>query len=415
MNAASSVAKTTGRSAITVLVVAFWIFCGREYQAHLAAVRGDEAGLRESVETDPHDALHRYWYGRYLLMERHQPQEASTQFQAGLAANPHVADMWFNLALAQMVMGNTSEVRGHLQRGVAAEPYNPQSLLTAANGYLVAGDSETAFHWFRKVVEADPAQVDAVLDQAWRSTRDLNSVLGKALPDSPLARERLFRYLVQNEDWNGAQALWPRMAAATDAPDPLSVQNLLRHLMQSDPAAAAAAWGQAQHMVTGWERYSEAGNMISNPGFELPASGVPFDWRLDGAAGVTASLDTGSAHGGSQSLRVDANATNVALLGTSQAVLVEAGKTYELTYYVATDALLSASPPMVTVEDASGNIRLAASPEFPEKTSWVRQSLRFSVPEGMSLVNLRLRRSVPETRIKGTLWLDDFHLVEVKP
>jgi tetratricopeptide (TPR) repeat protein len=415
LNAASSVTKTAGRSAVTVLVVTIWILCAREYQAHWVAVRGDEAGLREAVQTDPHDALHRYWYGRYLLIERHQPQEAIAQFQAGLDANPHVADMWFNLALAQLVMGRTAEVRDSLQRGIDSEPYNTQSLLSAANGYLVAGETGVALGWFHKVVEADPSQADAVLDQTWRSTRDLNSVLGKALPDSPEVRTRLFRYLAQNEDWTAAEELWPWLATQGDAPEASVVQSFLRHLMQRDPAAAAAAWAQAQHMVVGWNHYTEPGNLISNPGFESPVSGVPFDWRLDGAPGVTASLDTSSVHGGSQSLRLDANATNLAALGPSQLILVEPGKTYELTYYVATSSLLSASPPMITIEDAAGSLRLAASPEFPEKTPWVQHSLRFSIPAGVSVVALRLGRSTPETRIKGTLWLDDFHLAEVRP
>ena len=415
MNAASPFARITGRSVVTVLLVAFWVLCAREYQAHWAAVRGDEAGLRQSVEADPHDALHRYWYGRYLLMERHQPQDAIAQFESGLRSNPRVADMWFNLALAQLVLGRTPEVRSSLERGIAAEPYNTVSLLSAANGYLVAGDPDTALHWFRKVVEADPTQADSVLDQTWRSTRSLDSVLGKALPDSPEVRTRLFRYLVQNEDWAAAENLWSRLAARQDSPDKSAVQAFLHHLMERDPVAAAPVWTQAQHMVAGWEHYNEPGNLISNPGFELPVTGVAFDWRLEGASGVTTSMETLHPHSGSQSLRLDANASNLATLGPAQIVLVAPGRTYELTYFVSTDSLLSASPPMVTVEEMTGGIRLAASSEFPQKAPWTQQSLRFSVPEGVSSVVVRLRRAAPETRIKGTLWLDDFHLAEVQP
>jgi carbohydrate binding protein with CBM4/9 domain len=156
---------------------------------------------------------------------------------------------------------------------------------------------------------------------------------------------------------------------------------------------------------------------ILNGGFEfaltIPTSQF-FGWTIRSTGQAEISIDD-SGHNSAHSLQIVFNAPNkLDRLNAAQTLVVQRNTQYHLEYFVRTEKLNSASPPVVIVLDAGDGSSLGASEAASVGTNdWKKISLDFKTrdSDAITIVIGRLACSVGDIcPLFGTAWYDDFIL-----
>jgi hypothetical protein len=97
-------------------------------------------------------------------------------------------------------------------------------------------------------------------------------------------------------------------------------------------------------------------------------------------------------------------------------IVVRPGARYQLECYAKTDSLITPEGPRVAIITNNSLIEIAASGPIPAGTSdWQRIVLNFAVPPDARALCIKIKR-IPrfayDDPTKGTIWLDDFKLIE---
>ena len=162
--------------------------------------------------------------------------------------------------------------------------------------------------------------------------------------------------------------------------------------------------------------------VLTNGDFERPVKSsegdIRFDWtikRLDGKIDVAA--DPSTFHGGRRSLKLTLRGyakPSFSLL--SQAIAVEPGVSYRLSYWIRTENLRSGSLPLIEVRNAKLDTIIEASqPLNSGSTDWQEINIDFGVPADLDGVYVISGREpcADECPMTGTIWLDDFTLTRL--
>ena len=159
--------------------------------------------------------------------------------------------------------------------------------------------------------------------------------------------------------------------------------------------------------------------IVTNGDFELPVksseAGIRFDWTISRSDGkVDVSADPSTMHGGRRSLKFSVRGyakPEFSLL--RQAIAVEPGGRYRLSFWIRTENLRGGSLPFIEVRDAKLDTIIASTRPFDLGTAdWQEIKLEFGVPadgDGVYLLSGREPCS-EECPMTGILWLDDFTL-----
>lgn len=84
-----------------------------------------------------------------------------------------------------------------------------------------------------------------------------------------------------------------------------------------------------------------------------------------------------------------------------------------LTTFVRSKDLLASERPRLAVEDFYSHAIIATGTPLEDSATWQPASLDFTVPADSHLLAIRIVQGASPSRIKGTLWLDDFDLSKV--
>jgi hypothetical protein len=162
-------------------------------------------------------------------------------------------------------------------------------------------------------------------------------------------------------------------------------------------------------------RELQAAGYLFNGGFEHPASGLPFDWTIDAARGVTAEVITRGDAPKQHALRVGFGALRTNFNGVSQLLMLPAGA-YRLTGNYKGSLRGGRGPVWMVGCEGAGPPRLAASAVMlGEAPAWQRFDANFTVPEsGCAVQALRLTVDalpVSDEPLDGTVQYDDLEIV----
>jgi hypothetical protein len=157
-----------------------------------------------------------------------------------------------------------------------------------------------------------------------------------------------------------------------------------------------------------------------NGDFEATVTHRGFDWRYstkkDQGWGVERVSDVAQA--GAHSLRVTfTGEKNLSFAHLYQIVPVTPKAAYVLTAWWKGDGITTDQGPFLEVYGYDGKGLHVTGPKQVGTWDWEAISLHFSVPEGCHAVVVRLRRLPSrklDNQIKGTVWVDDFQLSEVR-
>ena len=137
----------------------------------------EESSLIRAARLDSGNAAYAHSAGRFELLASSSPQTALPWLEKATHLNPHKADYWVDLALAQQAVGNTAAERDDLRQALAAAPRTPEIAWQAANLFLAQGSSDDAMRAFRMVIENDPPLVSLAIQTCWKIHPDAQFLL----------------------------------------------------------------------------------------------------------------------------------------------------------------------------------------------------------------------------------------------
>jgi len=164
-----------------------------------------------------------------------------------------------------------------------------------------------------------------------------------------------------------------------------------------------------------WKKYTGSDG-LTNPGFEKDITGQGFDWRHWGENDGNWELKriNNENSEGDYALRITFNGReNISFHHFYQIFKVDPQSKYRLTYAWKSRGLTTDQGPFIEIYGYDQDGLYLTGPMIIGTQGWHEVSLEFGVPEGCRAAVVRLRRRSSnrfDSKIRGSLWLDDFHL-----
>jgi hypothetical protein len=339
-----------------------------------------------------------------------EPTVAATLFQASVWNDPTNALTYLALAELEAAAGRLPEAVALAEVADVLGPMRSPALSRSAAFWFAQGRPDRGIERWSVLLRTQPGTAGQLFPVLLR------------LADEPVTRALLLPLLDQPPDWwDGFFAY-----AATHAPRPDPVMFLYNGRNRGDGLPSPVEqrvyldrlWkdGRWTDVYLAWvgglgERGLEVQGLIYNGGFELPPTGMGFDWRITPARGVTVEMLETFGSGGSRSLHVVLEGRVARFQNVYQPLYLEPGG-YQLRGRVRTDGL----PPRQGLRWAvrcnqSGAEPLAATLPFGGKDDWQVFTLDFEVPPSecrVQLLRLEQEEQVGEPwNGQGGIWFDD--------
>lgn len=367
-----------------------------------------------AVRTAPNDPLaHRALGG----LERRSfdlaaQQRAAQQFTEAARLSPHDYRIWIDLGQTRQQIDDFAGAEQALRRAVEAAPHYAAPRWFLGNFLLRQGRYDESFVELQRACDANAEYRPQFYNAVWQVSGKNLDLLRRAAGDTASARADLASFLVNQqrpEDalqvWNSLQPQEKQQFAALGA-------------TLSQGFLASKKYHAALSVVRGLAASEESApkvGQITDGGFEAVNANGAFDWQTQPSPQAQSGLDTARQHGGKQSLRVNFKSTGALdFRNVTQLVAVESGARYRLEWFVRTDSLKTAGPPVVQILDAATQQIIATSEPTPTGTSknWLPAAVSFATRGEGVIVRLAREGCGTETScpIFGTVWFDDFTL-----
>jgi len=154
------------------------------YEAHRFSLGRNQASLQRAIRIQPRDANNYDLLGQSLIWDALDPRAAAIQFRQAVKLNPYTSSYWAHLAQAENSLGNGAEQAAAIRNAIAVDPTTPELAWSAANYFLIQGDTEEALDQFAVVIRSDPWMAEAALERSWRAVEQVNPIQRRLPPRS---------------------------------------------------------------------------------------------------------------------------------------------------------------------------------------------------------------------------------------
>jgi tetratricopeptide (TPR) repeat protein len=387
----------------------------RAYLASRIAAHPDSLDIRKAIGLEPSNAEYQELLGRNLALSVASVDEAISNYRTAVQLNPYESRYWLDLAGAYQIAGLLREQEASVERAVQADPTTPHVAWEAANFFLLQGDSEKAFRYFRVVVENDDVDaVDSALRLCWRATGDANRILEQVLPRRPDIFLRFLRLLINEQQVVAAERVWNRLIGLHQKfSTKLAFSYFQFLIMKQEVLAAQTAWQDLANLDTSLQAYLPSHyNLIVNGGFEEDLLNGGFDWWYASNPHAALALDTTEFHSGTRSISVTFDGLSTAEVGIAQFIPVQPDTEYEFSAECKAQDLESASGPRFAIADAYSKAAYVLTEDTLDSIPWRLQQAQFHTGKDTHLILLKIVRQPPGPLIRGKFWIDDLKLVE---
>jgi tetratricopeptide (TPR) repeat protein len=365
----------------------------------------DLAVYERAVAADPGNAAYRFQLAGIVASSPFLDRErARAQYAEAVRLNPDRTSYWLALARFHEADGNAPGTREALARALAVDPRDAATHWAAANIYLRLGDGEPGEQALIRAAALDPAYVQRVLDLVWNFYGDPGRAIEVFVPDTRAANLIALRYFLGEGGETGARAAWERLSRfPTEAGERLGYVNML--IGQGRAADAYAVF-----LDDGDDRIEDEDTpapAFYNGGFETVPMNGGFDWR-HGAGPAEVRRDTTQSREGRASLLIRFDgAENPDFRQVSHLLAVEAGREYEMSFWMRTEGV--STDKGVYVEVGGQN-----SAPVLGTTFWQQFTIRFRPSSDLATVYVRRDPSRRfDNLVSGRVWLDAFELIEI--
>jgi len=322
------------------------------------------------------------------------------------------------LANIQEAVGDPKAAEESLRVGLALAPNKTDVHWQLANVLLRKGELDEAVDQFRSACALNTKLLPVTLNLIWRASGGSSDLVEAVTGSHPEARMKLAGFLLKHEETDNAIKIFNELGPkarliSADAHD------FLDTLIASGELKRARELWIGTNADAGLDR-----GLIWNGSFESesPKDLAQFDWTTYNNEFAKIRIGSVTAHTGTRSLRIEFAGRDTTKLDgeIKQLIVVRPNTHYKFEYYANAERLVSPEGPRVVVRRNDSQDQIAASePIVPSKPGWQRIEFDLDSPatpdaEPVALVITVVRRAKfgYDEPTRGTLYLDDFSLVE---
>ena len=384
----------------------------RNQLAERAAAKQD---YQRAIRIQPGNAEFYYRRGLQLSYEHVDWPAAEQNLRKAAELNPRSASYWLALANIYELLDRPGPRAAALAEALRVEPQRPGVAWAAALYRVTDGDVNGALELLERVIKSDSTRRSEALSLAWRSTHDVNTVIGRLGNDPDLYLD-FIRVLSAADAAEPAAVAWRQMLALQQ-PFPLKpALSYVDYLAGRDPREALKAWDTVAQRSEDLRPYSHNnGNLVVNGGFDLDILNAGLDWhlRLPGN-GTSMELDPTRFHAGRRSLLIHFPLATMGAeqdAGVTQIVPVEPSRKYVFSGSFQ-GSIEGAAGPRVTVADAASNTVLTQTDDLREAAAWRDEAHEFQTGPATHAVVIKVLSVPAGVEFRGDLWLDSLQIRE---
>jgi len=320
------------------------------------------------------------------------------------------------LSAARELKGETQEAEAALRKAMELAPGNVNVHWQMANLLLRRNKLDEAISELRIVTASDPSRLPAALNLIWQASGANLDATRAVINEDPQARMTLAEFLLQRDQAEAAVTLVNELDRDKLIALPETPRLITSLLSIQKIDLAYKLWLK---LVGG--HYQATTPLIWNGDFErdVNAALAQFDWNLVQSKYARIGIAPGDARSGQRSLRIAYLGVDTTRLEgeVSQLVPVHPGARYRLECYVKTENLITPDTrPQIVVTTPDTKAVIAASTSIPNGSSdWQPLVVSFTAPSEARALLISIKQtprfSYVETS-KGTIWFDDFSLLE---
>lgn len=366
--------------------------------------------LQWATRLDPLNAEYADKRGAYELRVQQSPATALHWFRKATALNPNRAGYWLDRAVAESALGDAVGQRESMLQVAKSEPHSAGLAWELGNLYLLLGDTESALHEYRAVMQNNPPLAPQAIAMCWKSRPDVNFLLQNVVPEN--ADEDFLSFLMTRNQAEAAGAVWDRIASMQRPVDRPFLFDYIRYLLANrQPVEAARAWQQAGSLSSLEAYQPSEENLVVNGDFSLEILNGGFDWQYHKSPLVTLALDPIDSHSGTRSLRIFFEGPGITDAGIRQNILVDPGTQYAFSAYYKSQDMDGAGGPRFAIQDLYDQTAIFMSDDLRQTDLWTPVEGTFTTGPDTHMVVLRIARVPEGSPIRGKLWIDDLKLV----
>ncbi len=352
--------------------------------------------------------------GWWLLGSVETGSSGLAMFEKAVKLSPYDYRWHIELGRAYERADRLADAEAELRKATELAPTYAYARWQLGNFLLRQKRTDEAFEELKKAASNNHAYRDQVFSLAWDYFDKDPSKVEPLAPDAPEGRAGLALFFAARGKAADSRRVWNSLSDEEKAANP-QFANLIAQGLYSQRCFPQALEFFRQ---LGIDVDAQAAT-VTNPGFErtiLPPEQSPFGWQIPrNEPKVEITTDNNTKHGGARALRVAfRNYSKAEFANIFQIVAVEPNKGYRLTFWVLTENLKTAGPPLLQVINANDDKLLAASKPFATGSSdWQQLTVDIRTPENCNGIRIQTSR-VPcgeQCPIVGTFWYDDFELV----
>jgi len=339
--------------------------------------------------------------------------EASVKnFENVVRLSPYDYRWWIELGRVREQIEDMEGSEKALKRSVELAPTYSYPRWQLGNFYLRQGRTDEAFAELKLAAEHNAVYREQVFFTVWEFFNHDKEQLEKIVGNSPQVRANLARFYAVHDQPEDSLRSWDTLTPEEkqeNKPLGLVIMQSLYERKRFRPALSLAR-------ELGREPQAEP-EQIQNGGFETSVSSLKdnlFGWGVTDTDKVNARLDNTQKHEGKRSLRLNFNAFNEPnFVNVTQIVAVEPGAHYSLTFWVRTENLKTAGPPLLEIGGINELRVFGGTAPFAVGTNdWQQMRIDFTAPEDADGVVVRTVRLYCGSNcpIVGTVWYDEFNL-----
>lgn len=384
-------------------------FVIRLYRAQRLADRSDRISIEKAAILEPRNATYHDLLCRSMIFVSRESERAINECRKASELNPYSSSIWLDLAQAYFSAGNNRLTEDATHKALLVDPTTPDTAWSAANFFLIQGDSSEALKQFAIVLREEPTLSTPVLNICWQSFHDINRIQS-ILPPNPEVYLDFIKLLLSTGDLEPARQIW---SALIQLKTPFDYHQALFYidtlLKTRSVDSANDAWKQLSSKSKVLQAYSRPRDLVMNGSFSQEILDSGFDWRYIPRPQIVVTLDGAAFHSGNRSLMLKYKQSG-SDAGIFQYIAVEPSTRYRLSAWVKSEDLETANGPSLTLSDAYDNTIYGSTEETIGTTPWHRVETTLQTGPETKLLILALLRRPGETRIQGKLWLDDIKL-----
>jgi tetratricopeptide (TPR) repeat protein len=383
------------------------------YRAQRLADQHDLISLTDATALEPRNATFHEQLCRVMIYSVNATDRAIEECKKASVLNPYSSAIWLDLAQAYYSAGKKELNQAAIHKALVVDPTTPDTMWSAANYFLLQGDTSAALQLFAVILREEPSLVPSVLGVCWQSLHDVQRIQAM-LPPKPDIYLSFVKLLLASREFEAANHIWAALMQMPVAVDYRQALFYIDGLLQVNAVDQAHdAWMQLLTRSKELRAYAEPGNLIMDGTFSHEILDSGFDWRYKVNPQIAVALDSAESHSGNRSLRLTYTDSG-SDAGIFQYIAVQPTKQYRLSAWVKSEELETANGPMLSIVDGVDKMIYGTTEETSGTTPWHRIEATVTTGPETRLAAFSVLRNPGETRIQGNFWIDDVRLEPIR-